>query len=334
MDFLQALMAGIMSFLFGVVLPGFSQLFNPLWTACIGSVTIADELRQTQLIDHYLIERGYCSAINLTPLLPADGWHFACLGALLKSQVTGLVFVKRDTVSEPQSFSYTQYTFFIWRLRWVERQRRRASKPTHDILKDVLNGNPDEILVRYIEQSNPYSIHETTNYVALQGPPKPWQVQKTRQVMSLYRARRSASVFVSGVPGTGKSSLARYLAAAARQEDGVEPIVVCGASLVAQGGYLRRYIRCPTQGQPIFLVFNEFDRAVMKAEKDEEDGGRASSIAGSRTKLLDTLDMIPEIPWLIVVMTTNKPLDFFVENSDLDLEAYVRDGRFDFRWEV
>lgn len=314
--------AGMCSYLLGGLIEISRVLLLPLWSF-VGDTLEVDELEKVQALDALITDHGRVTKYRLDPSpVPTNGVHFIGLSALVGSErFRGGVVAWRAT-GTAGNLTFNTYTLYILCL---------GTWPTRRVLGQVeaaISGDPSQVLVRHVEKPDAFRIVTSTNYVE---PPKvafDWQRAACLEIIGSYRLHMRSSALVLGKPGTGKSKLAMILANMMREMLGVRPVVVYGASLTTPGAHVRTYAGQPKLGRPVLLVLNEIDIAILHAEKEKEDGERATSLAKDPARLHDALDMLNEIKHLVVLATTNKSLNFF----EGKLAAYVRVGRLDHKF--
>lgn len=130
-------------------------------------------------------------------------------------------------------------------------------------------------------------------------------------------------LLLTGLPGTGKTLLARAVAS----ESGVNFISVKGPALLAKGvgeseKGIRDIFKKAKQTSPCILFFDEID-AIAPTRSASPDSHITERVI---SQLLTELDGIEELKGVIVLAASNRP--------DIIDPALLRNGRFDFQLEL
>jgi len=133
------------------------------------------------------------------------------------------------------------------------------------------------------------------------------------------RARPAKGVLLTGAPGTGKTLVAKALAA----ESGVNFITVKGPELLSKWvgeseRGIREIFKKARQAAPSILFFDEIDAIVPRRGQNSGGGNVSERMVG---QFLLELDSIDELNGVVVLGATNRP--------DLIDPALLRPGRFD-----
>jgi hypothetical protein len=167
--------------------------------------------------------------------------------------------------------------------------------------------------------------------------PKKIQISSKAQVRiveSLVKdVHLGACALVSGAPGSGKTYIAD-LVAVKLSKGGYKPSIINGFNPTKKGNSLRQIIHRtkPSKESPLILCFNEFDKLIQKVHDERVvDSEHFNINVVDKSDLSNLLDEIAGLQNVIVIATTNQPLDWFKN----PVNSYVvRDGRFSHLYEL
>jgi hypothetical protein len=272
--------------------------------ACFCTVVCVDDRRRVAVFDHLLGHIGLCSRRRVGPNdPPADGLHFAFL--------SGPVFAVRATT--PGGFrSEAEVGYVLYVVGGAARRK----------LESLISGDSSEIMTRWVYSPAPWRTSVTT--VRQRAPPAAWpgQAPIIARICDAYAQGQRSSALIVGPPGRGKSRLAELVAVELRARYTVEPVVVKNFDPTARGQLLDDILACPTQGEPVIVVLDEYDAVIAHAEGKLDGDAEGSSLAKNRSSMLSCLDRLGVMAHVIVIATTN------VSEENLET-AYVRRGRLD-----
>ena len=134
-----------------------------------------------------------------------------------------------------------------------------------------------------------------------------------------------AGAFISGVPGTGKTSIAYILA---NKLNGS----LCKKFNPTNPNYtldILYTVTNPTKKNPLILILDEIDILIDMIHIGIPNSKKFPIEVKNKTEWSILMDDINSglYPHMIVVMTSNKPIEYF---DELD-PAYMREGRVDYK---
>jgi hypothetical protein len=290
------LVASIMS-----VMPAILAVLATFLVSLMFHVTLVSDTRKVAMLDNLLGRSGYCSIRqSKAGSPPGDGIH-----AISK------MVLSRTTTSSGNGNKSTAYTIYS------------LSSPNA-----LLNGNPNDILTRWVYAPAPWRTSITDMYQAAPIAPRAWQKKVIKDVFNAYTANNRASILMTGTPGSGKSRVAELIAVELKTKLSVEPIVIKNFDLTAKGCTIDDVIQFPTYNEPAIVVLDELDAFIKHAEARSDGAGEGSSIAKNRSSLLSCLDRLNLSEFVILIASSNQ-IDIRVEHP-----AYTRTGRFDIHAEI
>lgn len=175
----------------------------------------------------------------------------------------------------------------------------------------------------YIKRSLPVPV----------GEMRPRQQETVDRILELLKTRSSMVCLLHGVPGGGKSMTALYVCRELLKEH--KGVHLCDAHAPWEHGdnFDSFYNKInPSRDTPLVLVFEEVDGLITKVHNNSIVQGQHNPIQIKDKATLNMFfDKFPRdiYPWVILIMTTNRPTGFF---DALD-PSYMRPGRVDFKVE-
>jgi hypothetical protein len=277
---------------------------------------ISDKM-QVSALDRYLARSGWCSsrAFDFSGM-PGNGIHVLITRPVFWPTGILVAYKGKDDDDYKKVSKYWIYSF----------------GPGTEEIKRLIIGNPNAITIRNVYIPSPWRTSIDISYTMPPSKEKPWQTTVINQIMSAYATTGRASFLVCGLPGCGKSTLGE-LVGKRLKGIGVIPEVVKNIDLTTPNLLLEDAFSKPTPSTPIILMLDEFDGAVKYAERDTAkdkagNGREAICLANTPTLLLSTLDQLARTQNLIVIATSNLPLEKM--RGDI-YTRYTRIGRLD-RW--
>jgi hypothetical protein len=260
-----------------------------------------DSTLQIQTLDQELISHGYCS--NISNRDPGVGVHFRfCPYGIL-------ICIKNKRETEYISaYSYNIYiigpkSLVMWYDDFIER--------TSD----------GDIEVCYCTQAALYRSNFTKMREIPLGNTRKWQGPVVDTMIKDFRAHKRASCIITGDTGIGKTSIGSLISSQLKEHGLSKKPTVFFMDCTAKGFDIFSYI-APTRDTVCILMLDEYDLIVAHAEGQKDGESEGQSMAKSRSAWLGTMDRFAKTRYVIVVATTNVP----IESID---SRYVRDGRFD-----
>lgn len=133
-----------------------------------------------------------------------------------------------------------------------------------------------------------------------------------------------------GPPGTGKSNVSRLIAEQLGKQ-GKKPAIVIGFDPTKKGNSLEQLLsKVPIESdKPVIVCLEEFDRLIKRVHEEKvERSEHFNIVVTDKASLANFLDRVAKIRNLIVIATTNMPIEWF----DTEENAYItRSGRFAYR---
>jgi len=248
-----------------------------------------------------LMSEGMVTVVDANGVfdLPGAGLHLIWM--------RGPVFFYKTITMNAQQFQEEKYRVF------VPRFLRGASSVILAWFR-----NPNTAAMIQLESLRAGEWSSRLDPMLVSSKATPCQAGAVEGICSDYKKKNHASMIISGVPGSGKSHLAYYVA------QRLSGIVLKGFNPTLKGLGIIRLINSytPTIACPLIVLMNEFDSAIAYAEKSEETKTDTTCLAQTKTSLLNMLDYLNEVDGLIIIATTN------VDFKDLPV-PYIRKGRFD-----
>jgi hypothetical protein len=297
----------------GAVMALLTALVKPI-CSLFGLFINVEQVRQISRLETVLSKNGWCSGYVMSArMVPDYGPHCILLPRLLQTGDRGIVLMYKTEVGDPSNFTYDRYHMFV--LSFTPNQTMYSN------LKHLLDGDPSNVLVQYLEKPTPVGYRITSLLTLPEGPPHDWQAAATKQILALYNSKKMVSALLYGKSGAGKSEMGVFVAQAMKRELGVDPIVKLGVSFTNAGVSVGGLLEHPVESRPVILVLDEYHKVVEYAENNKETGERCTSLARTRQGLCNALDMINRHMYVIFLATTTEEPGSFL--ADL-----TRDGRF------
>lgn len=242
-------------------------------------LTIESGQHKSQMAQ-YIAENAFRSPRKSGVLnLPAPGLHIMW-GAIVMMSIT--------------SSGTSAYRVFTW------------GKTAKELISKF-NGRKNGVTVLYAEQPSAYSS-VTEESVRFDLTPVEWQCELLEIVGQQYAKTQNATVLISGAAGTGKSTMGMFLSGLLKKQyhcvpqvlifDPTLPGMKCG-DVVGYASVLN----------PTIIMINEYDRVVKHAEESKSVKPMEAALMQNRTSATQTLDRLAMTEHVIVVFTTNEPID-------------------------
>lgn len=288
-----------------------------------------DGKKMDTLLDN-VVNYGYNSNIIFAnnKMIPS-GW---VLGFLPYPYIGHIVFEKKEECATSQkAIIWTTRKVFMSMLKFKAKSDESSehAKCTED---DESKKEPKEI--EMFTRQGPYQWIEYVSRQLLgleKYVPREGQQQNTvDSIVKLHKERqtkrRGTTVFVTGEPGSGKSSLAMLCALATNG-------MFCETfSPNEPGDNLEKLVRIamPRREKPLIIILDEVDVLLNKVhhnsiQKEYKGIQVPISVKDKRTwnSFLDTIDRVGMYENVILIMTSNMPKNYI----DLLDPSYLRDGR-------
>jgi DNA replication protein DnaC len=300
------------------------------------------------IIDHLLSKKGYCSGRRYgIANLPEEGYHCVFIddekdtgsfknhkisfekskenrgiSVLCKERYTSLVIIHKTTYIVGGGYKDPVYYAYILGSDTVEK------------FGNIIMGEDkvDKVKIKYISFPTPEYCRVELDTFCLETEPVIWQKKIISKIMQSYRMKSRinnphSSVLISGLPGTGKSTLPAFIARTMQREEMIEPkICVVGPIMTSVGASLSRIFGETSPSFPTIIVMDEFDTICEFAEKAETTKEGACP-AKNKASLLCLMDRIYKKANVICIYTTNLSL----EEMQTKYPAYIRNNRIEYK---
>lgn len=197
-----------------------------------------------------------------------------------------------------------------------------------DFLTQVQTPPPNMVQINSIDTSDitPTVLQVTETSSA----PKPNQVAPVDTIVDQYQKTSSVKTLVSGARSSGKSYLDRLVKSELeRRIPGVEVELYNDFNPTAPAVNIRRIaLQHATPEKPVVLVINEIDVVYQATITPLPSYDPRTAHAQNKQTFNALLDAFDHTPNLIVILTTEKPIDELWANEDF--RSYMRKGRVDF----
>lgn len=288
----------IYAILSGIIQSVFWVVFDGLILLGFTRRTIVGRVR-TEAMDALLATKGYCSNRQMKIGSPPSTGIHALFGR-------GVIFAVRTGAS----LGDVSYTLYI--------VGKHALAAVNKAVSD------DSAQVFYITGVN-YQQADYKQFPLPKLQPRDWQKDALATFRKTYDNEGVVRAVISGDPGIGKSRMAE-LFAQMLVTFGISGIVIKGVDLTTPSAMMSHFLlHNPTKADNVILLIDEFDVAIEAASAPAPERFRQPAIADSKTSLTGALDLIENIPYLHLIVTTNRALDL------PGYKEYYRDGRFNVR---
>jgi hypothetical protein len=193
-------------------------------------------------------------------------------------------------------------------------------------IQESLLGPSNKLSVKWRESSG--SVLSLQSTILLN--PYQWQLEIAEIIYIMYKNHEKISVLICGFPGSGKTTMCNISATVLKDRLGVQPDIRKGYTLETSGFELSD-LPVATYQKPVILAGDEIDCTISHAEKDNEKSKKPDSLAHNPSTLLNTLDLINDIQYLIFLTTSNKTIK---ELSEIRHGAYIRKGRINIKFQI
>ena len=270
-------------------------------------------MMQRSALDRYIAKHGWCSArVFDYSGMPSDGYHIVF--TMNGKWPTGILVA----IKWMEDHHMQRYTLY-WCGAGIKNIRLQ------------IIGDPNTIAIINVNVAGPLRISSDISHAKPPAKEKAWQKIVIDQIMSAYATNGRASYLVCGFPGCGKSTLGE-LVAKRLKGPGVIPYVIKNVDLTTPGLLLCDCYDYPTSSTPVIFMLDEYDCAATYAERDitktTGNGCESIALANTPTLLLSTMDQLARTKSLIVIATSNLPLEKIRAEP---FTRYTRIGRLD-RW--
>lgn len=168
-------------------------------------------------------------------------------------------------------------------------------------------------------------------------PMRVHQAQIVNEILQVHEENKfqTTSVLVHGAPGTGKSTIASYIAHNYRlRYPGRRYMFVKGFDLKLPLLNIHAHVlsQRPDEDTLLILLLDDIDKSIHYAIEPRQDPFPQNCYAKDKTQLTTFLDYLnSNIPNCIVIATSNTPLQ---QLQEIDGGCFVRQGRFNHKFEL
>lgn len=201
-------------------------------------------------------------------------------------------------------------------------------------IDDDDDSKKDKNIMMYMREGAYWRLeYKPLKYTPRISKPLPHQKCIIEQVLAKYDERRSSTVLLYGLPGTGKSMVAELLAQQLLKRDTIKSVSYVDTFNPASPNdtFYNLYNNIePNKTQPLVVVLEEIDILLEKLHNGDiklhKDFIASITDKSSWNQFFDRFDR-GLYPHVILIMTSNRPIEWF---EQLD-ESYMRAGRCNLR---
>ena len=132
---------------------------------------------------------------------------------------------------------------------------------------------------------------------------------------------------IYGPPGTGKSNIINMVAQHISKKNKCKPVIIKGYNFTNPGCFIQELLSkyTPSKETPVLLSLDELCVIIRKVEKGIKPPDQFTVEVVSKDTLAPYLDSIANIPYLIVIGTSNETIEWWDEVNRIYI---TRPGRF------
>lgn len=256
-----------------------------------------------QQVDKFVLERCISRTRSLNVSEPGNGYHILVCWTLMMFH------------RQCHGRSDVEYTIYAVRdadLTWL--RSRISTQSSISVHKMVSLNSYDHHIVEVPVTISDGSIDEY-----------PYQTNLLDTLMATHNDR-ARLVLICGEPYTGKSSIARLLYMRFAQK-GVVPFLLEGFNPKNPGLSFVKHVLGYSRPRnvPIIILLDEIDKAMEYTRGERQETSNSISHAQDKTEFCNFLDLLRDIPGLIMIGTSNVELDQLLA----DYPEYLRKGRIE-----
>jgi hypothetical protein len=268
----------------------------------VASTRIMD-LNTTKKLDDFVLRNCWSKSMSINHAEPGDGYHLYADGPILFHR----------QCSNGRDVTYRIYARKTSHIDWVNAQ-----------IQDYSNFS-----INKIASTTPFD-HTVVEFSVHNIPPNiyPYQQKIVDNIFNNYKKSGTQIHLISGSPGKGKSSVARFLHLRFIKNN-TKSYLLEGFNPSSLGlNYSTHVFQGIKHTGPFILLLDEIDISMAHSKLDNS-AVPAVYHSKSKTDFCGFLDGFRDVPSLIVICTSNRSL------ADLNAEfpEYLRKGRIDQHWE-
>lgn len=268
----------------------------------VASTRIVD-LNTTKKLDDFVLKNCWSKSMSINNAVPGEGYHIYFSGPI--------IFHRQ--CSNGRDVTYRIYAHKTSYINWVNEQIQDYSDFS---VNKVASTTPfDHTIVEFSVHNIPSNLYAC-------------QQKIVDNIFNNYKESGTQIHLISGMPGKGKSSVARFLHLRFLKNK-TKSYLLEGFNPSSLGlNYATHVFQGIRHTGPFILLLDEIDISMTHSKLDNSSVP-AVYHSKSKTDFCNFLDGFRDVPSLIVICTSNRSL------ADLNAEfpEYLRKGRIDQHWE-
>jgi hypothetical protein len=203
-------------------------------------------------------------------------------------------------------------------------------KQDKEVNQDKENNNPTALVEYWYRSGSYWDITYKKRFLCINIIPNKKQREVCKRIIESYEINGKCTSFISGQPGSGKSSLLRILGVHFKS-------CICKQLRITDPNdsieVLYNYVE-PTKKKPLIILFDEIDTMIDKVHNNKISPHKQMPIeVFDKTSYNTFFDDINDnmYPYVILLLTSNKTKEII----DTEFEGcYLREGRVDEYFEI